>query len=87
MLEDSVIEWGHKMASVIMAYSFDVQRPGAGDADTAMDDEEDIDDVEEADPGNAFKGMVPIADMLNADVDNNVSELNIEEIEEGLTVE
>ncbi|RPA83774.1 SET domain-containing protein [Ascobolus immersus RN42] len=71
MLEDSVIEWGHKMASTIMAYSFDVQRPGAADADMAMDDDEDIDDVEEPDPGNAFKGMVPIADMLNADIDNN----------------
>lgn len=59
----------HKMGSLIMAYAFDVE-PASQEKDV---DEEGYasEDEDEALP----KGMVPMADMLNADADRNNVEL------------
>ena len=67
--EVNFVELAHMAGSLIMAYAFDL---GKGD-DTEEDADEDgfVEDDEE-DPE---KGMVPFADMLNADADrNNVRE-------------
>ena len=61
----------HEAGSLIMAYGFDIDQdrsPRSGGADN------DEDDFEEDDEDEPLKGMVPFADMLNADADrNNVS--------------
>ena len=59
----------HMAGSLIMAYAFDI------DKDNEDDDKEDDfnDDFEEDVEDEPSKGMVPFADMLNADADlNNV---------------
>ncbi|KAF2680571.1 SET domain-containing protein [Lentithecium fluviatile CBS 122367] len=63
----------HKMGSLIMAYAFDVE-PASPEKDV---DEEGYasEDEDEALP----KGMVPMADMLNADADRNNARLFYEE--------
>ncbi|KAF9733637.1 hypothetical protein PMIN06_007849 [Paraphaeosphaeria minitans] len=63
----------HKMGSLIMAYAFDVE-PAQSQKDV---DEEGYasEDEDEALP----KGMVPLADMLNADADRNNARLFYEE--------
>ncbi|KAF2474185.1 SET domain-containing protein RMS1 [Lindgomyces ingoldianus] len=63
----------HKLASTIMAYAFDIEPTDARkevDEEGYMSEEED-----EALP----KGMVPLADMLNADADRNNARLFYEE--------
>ena len=70
-----LVAWAHMAGSLIMAYAFDIDqdRPSRnGGADT------DEDDFEEDDEDEPLKGMVPFADMLNADADrNNVSRYNL----------
>lgn len=63
------------MGSVVMSYSFDLEVPADTDADAAdaaadpgSDSDSDSDSEEE---GRYYKGMVPMADMLNADADRN----------------
>jgi SET domain-containing protein 6 len=64
MRSDANIALMHKMGSLIMAYAFDIEpaapSPGSVDEDGFAEVEED-----EALP----KGMIPLADMLNADAD------------------
>lgn len=55
----------HKMASLIMAYAFDVEP--ANQSKIADEEGYVSEDEDEALP----KGMVPMADMLNADADRN----------------
>ncbi|USP75710.1 hypothetical protein yc1106_02984 [Curvularia clavata] len=57
------LELMHKMGSLIMAYAFDVE-PAISDKEV---DEEGF--VEEEEDDALPKGMVPLADMLNADAD------------------
>lgn len=67
----ALLELAHVMGSLIMAYAFDIEKSedDEDDADGA-DDDYMTDDEEEQLP----KGMVPLADLLNADADrNNVS--------------
>lgn len=67
----ALLELAHVMGSLIMAYAFDIEKSedDEDDADGAEDDYM-TDDEEEQLP----KGMVPLADLLNADADrNNVS--------------
>jgi SET domain-containing protein 6 len=64
-----LLNLAHTMGSLIMAYAFDVEKPENEDErdgeDGYMTDEEEE---------QSFKGMVPLADILNADADrNNVS--------------
>ncbi|KAK5338275.1 Ribosomal lysine N-methyltransferase 4 [Exophiala xenobiotica] len=67
-----LIKLAHMAGSLIMAYAFDIDRddepsgPRNGDSD---------DEFEEDDEDEPLKGMVPFADMLNADADKNNARL------------
>lgn len=67
----ALLELAHVMGSLIMAYAFDIEKPETEDDDVDDNDESYMtDDEDEQLP----KGMVPLADLLNADADrNNVS--------------
>ncbi|KAL2815935.1 hypothetical protein BJX63DRAFT_430530 [Aspergillus granulosus] len=69
-----LLHLAHMMGSLIMAYAFDVEKPENEDEpdgeDGYMTDEEE---------GQSSKGMVPLADMLNADADRNNARLFQEE--------
>ncbi|KAL3448559.1 hypothetical protein BJX65DRAFT_65181 [Aspergillus insuetus] len=69
-----LLNLAHTMGSLIMAYAFDVEKPENEDErdgeDGYMTDEEEE---------QSFKGMVPLADMLNADADRNNARLFQEE--------
>ncbi|KAI5841367.1 hypothetical protein DFP73DRAFT_528444 [Morchella snyderi] len=63
---DSLLDAAHRMGSIIMSYSFDLEvvgERGGSDEDSDSDDDED--------EGKFYKGMIPMADMLNADADRN----------------
>ncbi|KAH0537842.1 hypothetical protein FGG08_005455 [Glutinoglossum americanum] len=68
--DDEIITLAHRMGSTIMAYAFDLEK--VSDEDPEGDDEGFVsDDEDEVMP----KGMVPLADMLNADADRNNARL------------
>jgi N-lysine methyltransferase SETD6 len=60
----ALLELAHRMGSLIMAYAFDIEKPEEEESDGEdgylTDDEEQLP-----------KGMVPLADLLNADADRN----------------
>ncbi|RYP63786.1 hypothetical protein DL771_009119 [Monosporascus sp. 5C6A] len=64
--EDDLIELCHRMGSTIMAYAFDLEndedRPDSENEDSWVEDRE----------GKLTMGMVPMADILNADAEFNV---------------
>jgi SET domain-containing protein 6 len=63
----SLLQMAHRMGSLIMAYAFDIEK-GEDEEETGEDGY--LTDDEDQLP----KGMVPLADLLNADADrNNVS--------------
>lgn len=63
----------HMAGSLIMAYAFDIDRDDDDDK-SQNDPSNQEDEFEEDDEDEPLKGMVPFADMLNADADkNNVS--------------
>jgi len=64
--EEDLLFVAHRMGSTIMAYAFDLE-----DGNEQSDDEEDgwAEDRE----GRTMLGMVPMADILNANADFNVS--------------
>jgi N-lysine methyltransferase SETD6 len=59
-----LLETAHRMATLVMAYAFDLEKDEHGE----QADEFGFVSDEEDDPP---KGMVPLADMLNADGDKN----------------
>ena len=66
--DTTFVELAHMAGSLIMAYAFDLGK--SDDTEEEADEDGFVEDDEE-DPA---KGMVPFADMLNADADrNNVS--------------
>ncbi|KAI0017173.1 SET domain-containing protein [Xylariomycetidae sp. FL0641] len=75
--EDELLLLAHRMGSVIMAYAFDLE-PDEDEAN-ADNDEEWVEDKE----GNVLMGMVPMADILNADAEFNA---HVNHGEESLTV-
>jgi N-lysine methyltransferase SETD6 len=68
--ERRLLELAHIAGSMIMAYAFDI-----GEDDDVKVDEDIADsgdsDLTEVDEDNPVKGMVPYADMLNADAHRN----------------
>ncbi|KAF2004430.1 SET domain-containing protein [Amniculicola lignicola CBS 123094] len=69
MQEEDILTLLHKMGTLIMAYAFDVE---PAELKKEVDEEGYAsEDEDEALP----KGMVPLADMLNADADNNNARL------------
>ncbi|KAI2633991.1 SET domain-containing protein [Xylaria nigripes] len=75
--EEELILLAHRMGSTIMAYAFDLEN----DDDEADQDEEDewVEDRE----GKILMGMVPMADILNADAEFNA---HVNHEENSLTV-
>lgn len=64
--DGELVELAHRMGSTIMAYAFDLENE---DEQNNEDDEEWVEDRE----GESMLGMVPMADILNADAEFNVS--------------
>lgn len=60
-----LLELAHRMGSTIMAYAFDLEKDDENDE--ADEDEEWVEDKE----GRTMLGMVPMADILNADAEFN----------------
>ncbi|KAJ2891614.1 set domain protein [Zalerion maritima] len=65
LTDDSLIALAHRMGSTIMAYAFDLEN----EEDMAVSDEDDgwVEDKE----AQVMMGMVPMADILNADAEFN----------------
>jgi SET domain-containing protein 6 len=64
----ALIELAHVMGSLIMAYAFDIEKSEDDEDEGDANDESYMtDDEDEQLP----KGMVPLADLLNADADRN----------------
>ncbi|KAM0720987.1 hypothetical protein Q7P37_003272 [Cladosporium fusiforme] len=69
---DQLLALCHRMGSTIMAYAFDLEQSSAGSTSSQDGWEEDSDDGS----GPVMpKGMVPLADMLNANADLNNAKL------------
>ncbi|KAK1005481.1 Ribosomal lysine N-methyltransferase 4 [Friedmanniomyces endolithicus] len=75
MSDDDLVSLCHRMGSTIMAYAFDVEKPSTTDAH----DQEDGWEEDEEESESMSKGMIPLADMLNADADRNNAMLYYEE--------
>lgn len=69
---DQLLALCHRMGSTIMSYAFDLEAPGAG-SDNSQDGWEE--DSEDGTVPVMPKGMVPLADMLNANADLNNAKL------------
>ncbi|KAI9782017.1 MAG: hypothetical protein M1816_002126 [Peltula sp. TS41687] len=70
--EAECLALAHRMGSLILAYSFDIEKDEdrsskSGEQDGYVTDDDDDDEEENL----LAKGMVPMADMLNADADRN----------------
>ncbi|KAI0141607.1 SET domain-containing protein [Xylariaceae sp. FL1272] len=63
LTEAELMHLAHRMGSIIMAYAFDLEN----DEDEAGEDDEWVEDKE----GKILMGMVPMADILNADAEFN----------------
>lgn len=64
-----LIHLAHMAGSLLMAYAFDIDRDDAkSESSDGASEEDDWAEDDEAEP---LKGMVPLADMLNADADKN----------------
>ena len=67
----------HQVASIIMAYAFDIPEKTVdalnGDASKDQDEDELVSDDEDEEP--TVLSMIPLADMLNADADRNNARL------------
>ncbi|KAI9864542.1 MAG: hypothetical protein M1813_003031 [Trichoglossum hirsutum] len=68
--DDEIIALAHRMGSTIMAYAFDLEKVAHEEPDG--DDEGFVSDDEDV---MVPKGMVPLADMLNADAHRNNARL------------
>jgi SET domain-containing protein 6 len=71
--DEDLLALCHRMGSTIMAYAFDLEK-STEDAPPAQDEEWEVDEEE-----NPAKGMVPLADLLNADADRNNAKLFYQE--------
>lgn len=78
--EDELVQLAFRMGSVIMAYAFDLEKDD--DDDEKDNDDSDDDEWVEDREGKTMLGMVPMADVLNADATFNA---HIEHGERALT--
>lgn len=67
--EEDLVQLAFRMGSVIMAYAFDLEKDD--DEAQQQQDEEDEDEWVEDREGTTMLGMVPMADILNADASFN----------------
>lgn len=79
--DDALVALAYRMGSVIMAYAFDLEGDDGG-GEGGGEDEDDDDEWVEDREGRTVMGMVPMADVLNADAEFNA---HIEHGEEALT--
>lgn len=70
---DELLSLCHRMGSTIMAYAFDLEKPESSQPPNQQDEEEWEEDSESA--TSLPKGMIPLADMLNANADHNNAKL------------
>ena len=78
LTDDQLLALSHRMGSTIMAYAFDLADPSTSTVPGSKEDdgwEEDVSDTGDMLP----KGMVPLADMLNADASRNNARLFYED--------
>lgn len=61
--DEELVQLAHRMGSTIMAYAFDLENE-----DEENEDEEWVEDRD----GKSLMGMVPMADIMNADAEFNV---------------
>jgi len=77
--KDVVVQLAHRMGSLIMAYAFDIESSEPKEADeegyATEDEDEDLP-----------KGMVPLADILNADANRNNVSRSLETIINGTLI-
>lgn len=66
----------HRMGSTIMAYAFDLEKPASAENASESGDGWEEDDEDGA---SLSKGMVPLADLLNADAHRNNAKLFYED--------
>lgn len=71
--DEELINLAHRMGSTIMAYAFDLEN------EEGREDDESDGWVEDRD-GKSLMGMVPMADILNADAEFNVSDLVVAQL-------
>ena len=72
--EESLIQAAHRMASCIMSYSFDIEnQKGSPEFPPPLTTASSAEELSDSDDEEAqhYKAMVPLADMLNADADEN----------------
>lgn len=79
--DDELVQLAFRMGSVIMAYAFDLEKEEQDEDKDAEDAEEEDEWVEDRE-GKTMLGMVPMADILNADATFNA---HIEHGEHALT--
>ncbi|KAM3418102.1 Ribosomal lysine N-methyltransferase 4 [Cercospora zeina] len=66
----------HRMGSTIMAYAFDLDKPESDQPTINQQTEEEWEEEEEEEKTSTLpKGMIPLADMLNANADLNNAKL------------
>ncbi|KAL9530422.1 Ribosomal lysine N-Methyltransferase [Sphaerulina musiva] len=70
---DELLSLCHRMGSTIMAYAFDLEKPET--SQPHKQDEEEWEEEEEESATSLPKGMIPLADMLNANADHNNAKL------------
>lgn len=70
---DELLSLCHRMGSTIMAYAFDLEKPETSQPPNQQDEEEWEEEEESA--TSLPKGMIPLADMLNANADHNNAKL------------
>ena len=66
---ESFVEAAHRMGSIIMSYSFDLEilRPSSSPSPPDPENPSGEEEEEEEEEAGYYKAMVPLADMLNAD--------------------
>lgn len=80
--DDELVQLAFRMGSVIMAYAFDLEKEDDEKKSQDSDAEEEEDEWVEDREGKTMLGMVPMADILNADATFNA---HIEHGEHALT--
>lgn len=79
LTDDDIVTLCHLFGSTIMAYAFDLEKPkDAADDDDEEEQEENANWEEDSVSGSGEvmpKGMIPLADMLNANADQNNAKL------------
>lgn len=69
---DELLSLCHRMGSTIMAYAFDLEKP---ETSQPHKEEEEWEEDSEESAISLPKGMIPLADMLNANADHNNAKL------------